>query len=58
MYPRRVVAWKAKLPGEVLRLYLILRASRMLQVKKGTQHTRNVAVKVKSHFKRNVNRKW
>lgn len=31
------------LPGEVSKLYLILRASRMLQVKKGTQHTRNEA---------------
>ena len=34
---------KAMLPGEVLRLYLILRASRMLQVKKGVQHTRTLA---------------
>ena len=45
MYPRRVVAWKAKFPGDVFRLYFILRASRMLHVKKGTQHTRNLTGK-------------
>ena len=43
IYPSMVVAWKARFPGEVSREYLILRASRILQVKNGTQQTRNVA---------------
>ena len=52
MYPRRVVAWNAKFPGEVLRLYLILKASRMLQVKKGTQHTRKLTKsKIMNNYK-------
>ena len=35
--------WKAKLPGAVLRENLMLMASRMLQVKKGSQQTRKDA---------------
>ena len=38
------MAWKAKFPGEVSRSYLILNASRILHVKNGTQHRRNVAI--------------
>ena len=40
---RRNKTWKAKLPGAVLRENLMLMASRMLQVKKGSQHTRKDA---------------
>ena len=35
--------WKATFPGDVLSENLMLMASRMLQVKKGTQHTRKQA---------------
>ena len=40
------ITWKAKFPGAVLRENLMLRASRMLQVKNGTQHTRKEAGRI------------
>ena len=57
MYPRSVVAWKAKFPGDVLRSYFILKASRMLQLKNGTQHSRKVAemIKWKQSYWHNLN---
>jgi hypothetical protein len=42
--PRSVVAKKASSPGEVDRLNFMLRASSMLQMKKGVQHTRKQTV--------------
>ena len=57
IYPRSVVAWKAKFPGDVLRSYFILKASRMLQLKNGTQHSRKVAemIKWKQSYWHNLN---
>ena len=52
MYPSMVVAWKARFPGEVSREYFILRASRILQVKNGTQQTRKLTEKDSHQLRR------
>ena len=47
-----VVAWKATFPGDVSSEYFILRASRILQVKNGTQQTRKLTEKDSHQLRR------
>ena len=52
------LTWNAKLPGAVLRENLMLRASRMLQVKNGTQHTRKEAGRINKQLETRIRTKY